>query len=266
MTTATMEQAATASNGQARALRANCFIALPHYGALEPNALPAIMHASMRPDVAVNWRLNCASLLAHNNNRLTADFLNERHERGFTHFAMMHADQAPPPGWLDVLLDEMERVGADVISAAIAIKDTRGLVSTGERDPASGAIRRYTLTEIHSERFPETFSAADVCPGLELMVNTGLWLWRCSDAMDDFPGFSITDAIVTCTDGKKRAMVMPEDWAFSSWAHQRGLRVFATRKLKVVHYGGTGFANDRPWGEWQTDHGDLSPEQARISK
>lgn len=229
----------------------NVFLAVPHYGALEPESLPGLMLASQSRRYTV--RLNCASLLAHNFNRLLCDALNERRAEGYTHFAMMHADQGPPPGWLDTLIAEMERVNADVISVAVAIKDGRGLTSTGMRDPRTGDIRRLTTTELH--RLPETFAASALGDG-ELMVNTGLWAARFDDWWEDFPGFTITDAIVKEPDGTFRAGVMPEDWAFSQWCHNRGLRVFATRAVPVVHYGRSGFANDRPWGEWLTDKGD----------
>ncbi len=253
MKTKTKRRAARSSaNGKAAPL-ARTFLAVPHYGAVEPDGLPGLMLASDGA-AAVTVRLNPCSLLAHNFNRLFCDMLNERAERGYTHFAMMHADQSAPPGWLDVLLAEMDRVGADVLSTALAIKDSRGLTSTGERDPAGGSIRRYTLTELH--RMPETFCAADVCPGKELMVNTGLWVARLGPWAESFPGFNIEDRIVRCADGKFRAGVFPEDWKFSSWCHEQGLRVFATRKVSVVHYGRWGFRNDEPFGSWKTDEGD----------
>ena len=230
------------------------FLACPHYGSLDPEALPGLMLASENRRFTV--RLNGASLLAHNFNRLLCDALAERRAEGYTHFAMMHSDQAPPPYWLDTLIAEMDRVNADVISVAVAIKDHRGLSSTGERDPETGEIRRYTMQELHGG-MPETFCAQDVCPGKELMVNTGLWVARFGDWWDEFPGFTITDAIVG-ERGQRRAGVMPEDWGFSQWCHNRGLWVYATRKVPVVHYGRKGWPNDRAWGEWATDKGDAS--------
>jgi hypothetical protein len=76
--------------------------------------------------------------------------------------------------------------------------------------------------------------------------------------VERFPGFTVNDAIQKHR-GRWRALAMPEDWGASRWWAQEGLRVFATRKVRLVHYGRFGFANDSPWGTQETDTGDPCP-------
>src|SRR5271169_2349317 len=103
-------------------------LGLPHYGELAPEAVVSLILPTQKHRLKI--QTNCASLLAHNFNRLWCAALNQREKLGLTHFAMHHADVAAPSGWLDTLVDEMHRVGADVLSCVIALKDARGLTST----------------------------------------------------------------------------------------------------------------------------------------
>ncbi len=237
------------------AARRSFYLAKPHYGAFCPEGEPGRARASERS--AVTSIRNGGSLLAFVFNRLYADALNKRKELGLTHFAMIHADVEAPPGWLDVLADEMDKVGADVVSAVLPIKDERGLTSTGCQDPETSAITRFTMTEVMA--LPETFDAAAACPGKYLMVNTGLWVMRFTEPWCEpphFGGFEIRDCVVRLESGRFQPRVLPEDWNFSGWAARRGLKVFATRKIKALHHGGKAYGNDSAWGEWRTDKGD----------
>jgi hypothetical protein len=228
------------------------FLAVPHYGAIVPDALPSLCLSSVRHRVLLNT--NCASLLAHNFNRLWCTALNERHEKGLTHFAMHHADIAAPAGWLDVLLEEMERVGADVLSCIVPIKDARGLTSTGLQNPETGEITRFTMKQV--QHLPETFDAARLGSDHHLMVNTGLWVCDFSEPWIEDVCFEIRDRITKGTTGRYIANVLPEDWNFSAWCARRCLRVFATRKVPVSHHGSAVFKSDSAWGDWHSDQGD----------
>ena len=231
------------------------FLAVPHYGALVPDALVSIVQASRRHRVSLTT--NGASLLAHNFNCLWCAALNQREQNGLTHFAMHHADIAAEPGWIDTLLDEMERARADVISAVVPIKDQRGLTSTGLQDPNTLQIRRLTLAEVLE--LPRTFSAANrfAVPGDYLMVNTGLWLCDFTKPWVEEVYFEIRDGIVRNPDtGRFQANVLPEDWNFSGWCARRGLKVVATQAVAVAHHGQATYRNDHRWGDWDRDHGD----------
>lgn len=172
-------------------------------------------------------------------------------ERGITHFGMLHADIAPEPGWVDVLVDEMERTGADVVSAVVPIKDGKGLTSTAVEDPADewSVLRRLTMREVH--RLPETFSIDDLGydDGRALLVNTGCWLADLSKPWCRDVVFTIRDCVRFLADGTPEVCVIPEDWGFSKWLHGRGGKVLATRKVKLVHFGGAdGYGNTEAWG------------------
>jgi hypothetical protein len=230
------------------------FLAVPHYDCIVPQALPGLIQASLEGRVAT-LNLEGGSLLAMVFNKLWCRALEERDRVGLTHFSMHHADIEAPAGWLDVLLDEQARVGADVLSCVVPIKDNRGLTSTGTRDPETGRIRRFTLREVFD--MPETFSIEDTdTPGHWLMVNTGMWVCDFTRPWVAEVCFSILDGMAW-ENGARVARALPEDWNFSGWCAQRGLKVWATRKVPLIHHGRAGYTSARVWGEWNTDHGDL---------
>jgi hypothetical protein len=233
---------------------AKVFVGLPQYGEVVGQALPGLLLASRAGQVGT-LVVGGGSLLALGFNRLWCQALNERPAHGWTHFAMHHADVQAGPGWLDVLLDEMARVGADVLSAVIPIKDQRGITSTGVRDPRGGRIRRFTMREVMA--LPPTFCAADTpFPDEWLMVNTGLWLAKLTEPWCEEVCFSVLDATFKDEDGLFKARALSEDWNFSGWCARKGLKVFATRAVAVGHHGKACYGNDSVWGEWDTDRGD----------
>jgi hypothetical protein len=229
------------------------FLALPHYSTIHAHALPGLFAAAPTGATAT-VNLEGGSLLSLVFNRLWCRALNERSEQGYTHFAMHHSDIQAPVGWMDVLLEELEKHRADVLSAVVAIKDYRGLTSTGYRPDDLGPITRLTVKEV--DRLPETFSIDDLGrPGHWLMVNTGLWICRFTEPWIEKVCFNVCDAIVE-QDGLFHPRCLPEDWNFSGFCARQGLKVMATRKLRVLHHGDSGFPNNGTWGEWDTDRGD----------
>lgn len=255
----------------------NIFLALPHTGNFCANALVGIAQPSMQRDPdneflprhRIFLRQSAIGLATLNFNTLWCMALNMRKESGLTHFAMMHSDVVAPAGWLDVMLGEMDAVGADVLSAVIPIKDNRGLTSTGMR-LRDGGVRRLTLREVHHE-LPPTFSIRDIGDNWKgsqttcLAVNTGLWVcdftksWverisECSGG-NTVTGFTVTDEIKQTPDGKFYAHCEPEDWRFSRWCAVQRLKVFATSKVALSHEGRMEFTNG-DWGDWKTDLGD----------
>ena len=226
--------------------------AQPNSGAIMPSCVEGLANATARHHTEL-----CLSQfgdVAHNFNMMWCAALNGRAEQGYTHFAMLHSDIRIAPRWLDTLLDEMDRVDADVMSTVIAIKDARGLTTTGIRYPGVWGTRRFTMAEIM--QFPETFSIADVGdPETELLaINTGAWVCRLPAAgwPDQFPGF--TDKyMVKWHEGQAVAYFDSEDWLFSEWCASQGLRVFATRKPEAYHIGAFEYGNNSRWGSWETD-------------
>lgn len=232
------------------------FIALPTYnGYHKSQSLFGLMLASERAQIC--YELGNASLLDTNFNNLVCKGRNSRGECPWTHWGMHHADISAPPFWLDTMLGEMARVGADVLSAVVAIKDARRTTSTGTIEQ-NGSIRRLTLKEIH--KLPETFSAADLpIIGIHtpLVVNTGLLLLRFTEPWADEFQFNIGSGILKKPNGKFSTVMMPEDWNFSHWCNLKGLRLFATRKVFVQHWdGGVAWDNGVHEDGWETDLGD----------
>lgn len=229
----------------------NVFLAQPNSGSVMPPCVSSLGNATAKH--RTNLCLSQFGNVAHNFNMMWCQCLNSRANEGFTHFAMLHADIRISPFWLDVLLDEMDRVGADVMSTVMAIKDARGLTTTGIRYKGVWGTRRFTMAEIMD--LPETFSIADTdSPEDILAVNTGAWVCRLPAGgwPNRFAGF--TDKYeIRWYDGQAVAHFDSEDWLFSEWAAEQGLRVFATRKPEAYHIGAFEYGNSTKWGSWETD-------------
>ena len=197
-----------------------------------------------------------SSLLTMNFNLAWAAAVNCYEKGECDAFAMIHDDVCVEPGWLDVLVAELEACDADVLSAVIPIKDDRGLTSTAVDDTGDPwRVRRLTMKQAMG--YPETFGDEDVMG--ELLLNTGLWVCKLGPwcLKEDRYGhlkvrFHIKDEIRR-EDGQLVARVSPEDWEFSRALRSIGLTLKATRKVKVRHAGEAVFANDVVWG-WDEDY------------
>lgn len=207
------------------------------------------------------------SLLANVFNSLWCDALNSRENDRLTHFAMLHSDVCPEPGWLDILVREQEGTGADVLSVVIPIKDGRGVTSTAVDNPDNPwePLRRITLREAY--QLPETFNADDAGhPGHRLLVNTGCWICRLDRPWCENVLFTVQDRISQSYAGRFSPQVISEDWNFSRQVQDAGGRVLATRKVRVIHRGVASYANDRPWGTWERDEAyNVRPERELLA-
>lgn len=250
-----------------------CMLAVPHNGYIVPEALGTLAAASAR--VHVDVLQVGSSLLCHNFNKAWCDALN--HDPRPDYFAMCHSDISAPANWIDVMLDELEATGADFCSAVVPIKDFRGLTSTALMDAGNGTLRRLVAHELRSvneagERLlPDTFTGADLAKlfgmppdaNVALCVNSGLWVCKFG-AWAEGICFETGDRITRDPDpthprGERFiARVFSEDWLFSSSLVAKGIKVIATQKIPVLHFGrapfGAGGPNHRPWGmahdEW----------------
>lgn len=189
----------------------------------------------------------------------------------FDYWAILHADVDPGIFWLDKCIERLERGGYDVMNACSAIKDDRGLTSTGfgSIQDDDYFIRRITMTELHE--LPETFDISHVIAqiGLDgfpaekrpvaLFPNTAVLVVKLKG--DDgkykpwvkkFPGFQMKDWIDR-SEGVAVARNVPEDWFFGQWAGKNGLRVGATREPSVEHFGSKNYTTRCPWGIQKTD-------------
>jgi len=199
-------------------------------------------------------------------------------KRPCSHFAMIHDDIEPRRDvfWLDVLMDEMRRTGADVMSAVSPIKDPLGKTSTavGDADNAwdnrrlmikelaapivmdeSGSpIGKSESDEPERPRLPETFGIDELVewdPTLEgkcLLMNTGLWLADLSKPWVNDVCFETCQRLTIGDDGARHSWFAPEDWLFARQLAHWGAKVMATTKVPLIHWG-----DAAPWpcpGEW----------------
>lgn len=237
---------------QPKPRKAKVFLGIPFSLNLYPGVLGAVLHATeKRHDVVV--MTSCSGCLPHNFNTLFFEAYNRNQDgAGFTHFAMFHSDVRAKNYWLDTLIEEMDAHDADIMSAAVAIKDDRGLVSMGIQKPGTWDVRRFTTKELHE--MPETFSIADTTqPDHWLAINVGCVVCRLGENwIHKFSGFHVQNA-VNVVEGKRYPTFYSEDWEWSGWAHREGLRVFATRKVNTWHTGNREYPTDHVWGDWTID-------------
>lgn len=188
-------------------------------------------------------------------------------EHRITHLAMLHADCQPESRWVDTLFEEMESRQATVVASVIAIKAGNGMTSTAvgsPDDPWDRERKGLSFVDIWTERspaLPETFGIEDLQrsglakDGQCLLVNTGCMLidlrwpaWREVDGDGIYRlSFRTEDRIVRDEDGRPIAQVESEDWNLSRRLHALGARVFATKKVGIIHHGMFAWPNDNRW-------------------
>jgi hypothetical protein len=182
----------------------------------------------------------------------------------FTHFAMLHGDVFPEDGWIDVLLEEMERLSLGLITATVPIKDGRGLTSSGLIDPSTpwSPYRRFTVRETLA--LPETFTAADAgYPGYGLLHNNGCLLadlsrpefYKLNAAGELAIYFRFPRRGIRGENGRWENQGESEDWHFSRMVHESGVPNALTRKVRLTH---KEFPNYEPWGLYQNGDEDTA--------
>jgi hypothetical protein len=185
----------------------------------------------------------------------------ERARKGeITHYVQIHSDIGIEAGGIDVLIEECERLDADLVSAVVPLKDFRNVTSTAVSLPGDcwGGYRRVAGKELPS--LPRTFNAADVgYEGFPLLVNTGFFV---ADLRK--PIFQTEEngaAAIEMNFPRKTYLTKDgwryqresEDWHFSRCLHRLGARYFATWLPEVRHYNGSiPFVNRPTWG--REDH------------
>lgn len=224
------------------------FIGLPSHRSGVCAGWQAISRIRVRhPEWQVTEFESVGSLLTAGFNRAWAHALNLREKGEITHFLMLHDDVRPrDEDWIDRLFTEMAGANAQVLSAIIPIKDSRGLTSTAlDTDP--WRPMRFTQHFIHESR-PVTWTDE------RLLFNTGCMLIDFSGDWVTKVCFTIRDRIIQEADGTWAAYVQPEDWDFSRQCRKLGVRVAVTRALAIDHFGVNYWPSDMVWGE-QADFG-----------
>ncbi len=173
------------------------------------------------------------------------------------YFLILHEDlKIRTDNWFPILFHEMQRVDADIISAVVPIKDDRGVTSTARESGDPFSPHRYTMADIFRE--PVTFSHP------ELLLNTGLMLmdlrrpWV-KEFVDRNYHWACEFGIKRREDRGFMVQFMSEDWRFSRQARECGAtRQYATRAIALDHVGSWYYPNDRVWGRWDKDKGDVA--------
>jgi hypothetical protein len=194
-------------------------------------------------------------------NQLWCHALNLAKLGKITHYAQLHSDITPAPGWIDLSVDELEDRHADFISATVSLKSDHGLTSCGVGDPTNPwqPFRRFTVRELHE--MPETFDISETPhPDRYLLHNSGCFVadlrnpaWRTVKdgcLVADF-GFPIRSRLQV--DGMFVSERESEDWHFSRGMAAIGVKTLSTRRVATVHFGMHGYRNDYPWGTLEHD-------------
>lgn len=230
------------------------FIAVPTRGVIVTDAFAGLCCPSLGKRQC-QLQHESTSAMTRNFNKLLHDARLQKPRAQF--FAMHHDDVSVPPGWVDTLIEELEKFDADVVSAVIPIKDHRGLTTTGVFSKDGHYLRRFTMREVM--QYPDTFNA-ETCgfAGHKLVINTGLFVMRMDRPWVQKLCFRFEDEFAKTKEpaperGDVDYLCRSEDWLFSEDLAVAGARVFATRKVPVRHWGTSPYGNDAAWGAWQQD-------------
>lgn len=217
-------------------------ISSPSYdGRISTGAMAGIMQATMNPDLQTILRTCDCSALTRVFNTLWCYALNDRPNT--THFAMIHDDIVPQPGWLDIMVKIMDEKKCDVLSVIVPQKTMQGVTSTAW-DKGGYAIQRMTIKEAYN---------MDVTVGGDdLLINTGLMLVDMRKPWVEEMVFRFEDDIIK-KDGKFMPVEISEDWYFSREAKKRGAVLMATRAVQVNHMGRAAYTNAKIWGTMEHD-------------
>lgn len=236
----------------------NIFVGVPTYdGNMHAGLVNAVMHVrTVYPSI---FQIAGGSLLAYQFNTLWLMALEAKAD----YFVMVHADIVPELTGIQKLVEECIALDADVVSAVSPIKTQDGLTSTAIANADElWHPRRFTMHEVF--KFPETFDAAATGnPDRALLINTGMMCCNLNRPWVEDACFTIGDKIEMQADGKRHPLVLPEDWGFSWFLHERGAKVYATRKVLLDHYGTLAFPNTQAWG---TAHHDPAHPEVAASR
>lgn len=218
-------------------------------GVADDGAAEAFYRCPCRRNQVVALVKPISSLLTHSFNQAWASVLDLR-DSGVEvkYFAMLHDDISPSPWWVDTLIDELERVEADVVSAVVPIKGPDGTTSTAVYTGDIWLPRRLTMAEVME--LPETFGRDDV-EG-PLLLNTGCWVADITKPWAEQVCFDFMNRIRKTPNGHRVAECVPEDWLNSHRLNELGCKLYATRKVVIEHHGNGVARNDQVWG-WDTD-------------
>lgn len=212
-------------------MKPHILIATPSYAPGNVSGRQQVHAQRLHPDWKLSHFEQAFSALTLNMNAAWCFLLNHRHQHKITHFLMIHADVRPlHEDWLGVLMRELDRAKADVLSVIVPIKaDTqRPETSTAVETGDLWTPQRLTVPEC--DHMPVTWTDP------RLLFNTGLMLIKVGDWCEHL-SFTIHDRIEKRSDGLFHPGFIPEDWQFARDCRQIGLACYVTRAIGVEHVG-----------------------------
>jgi hypothetical protein len=237
-------------------------IGVPTYGLLSMGWIAARQLWAFGTRRTFTVEMGQSSLISYNCNFLWCAALNRRGE-GHEWFAMLHTDIEPADWWIDSLIAEAEKHGADLVSAVVPKKDASGLTTTCIGTPQR-PMCNLTQAQVQHPTFPDTFDlpmaiealarlpeplrVAELPGASHLLVNTGCFVCRLDRPWVEQVWFDQTDSIER-VNGTWRPVMCSEDWNFSRRVAQAGAKVMATRTVNLTHRGHYGFPSNAVWGQ-----------------
>lgn len=232
------------------------FLGLPTYnGEFRKEASKSAQVGSNRFQVLTD--IEQWSALPYCFNQIWCKVLNLREKYNIQYFAMLHSDIEVEDYWVDKLVKILETQNLDLVGVVSAIKDSRGLTSTGLIDFQSGKCnKRLTLKEIAVIK--KTVKVFDIWNLRELGfashqevlgVNTGCFVMRVDQRVTqkfngEYLSFKFKDWVeYREEEGVFVPQFIPEDWDWSLQLSKRGYRIAATAGLRLDHYGLAKYSN-----------------------
>jgi len=209
------------------------FLARPHSGSVVPQSERSATHAmDEKYGMLTIGSSPACSLLALAFNSCVAACRNGKYD----YFALLHSDVAADADWIGTLIDDINSVGADIIHAPCAMKDSRGLTSTVlSANTTWRTLRNMSLEELRD--MPRVFTSEDT-DGEILLPNTGCLLMRCNTwFMEEWRGFWMNDWIEK-VDGIWKGKVISEDYMLGMDAYNAGQIVACSRNVETLHFDG----------------------------
>jgi hypothetical protein len=204
-------------------------IGVPAFGAqvYAGTALALTNAARNWPDLKVEIRTS--ALLCHLRNTLWHEAVTLARKGDVTHFVFLDADVAfHEQHWLDVLLREGDKHNASLLGCITPIKNGTGDTGAARETNDSWHPKNIHVSELAN--LPMTWTE----PGLLLPL--GCVLIDMRQAWVEKVCFTIADRVERHGD-KLNIAARPEDWDLCRQARAAGATIFATKALKVVHYG-----------------------------
>lgn len=256
-------------------VRVHVLVGLPFYSGLAPESVEVRDKClDIAKDVAATYIMRGEAFLAGNFNTLMCHARNHHLScvcgwRGSTRdgkcwrcravarveidrFCMIHGDiRIRDPFWLNRLVAEQDKCGADLLGVVMPIKDDRDLTSTAMEHIETENVRRLTMREVCKLAPDATFDAAGAgFPDYRIMTGTSLWIIKLGLPWIHDVWFEVRDRVVQEPgDGQWISQYTPEDWLFAKRMHLLGRSVMATKCITADHFGKYMYPNDVPSGD-----------------